>query len=160
MTSGFSRMREVFADQAAIELYGAEPFKRGLRGVVLNDRLFGGAIMPQLVTLVREGKYLTNVYAVAEGTRWDMAPDEAERIFVEAAAQRPSAFDSHPPLRDRLDYADRFVAARPTPSATDGAELLIGQFDDWGKRSTEISDLLTQTLFAAAQLRPTAAATT
>jgi len=156
MTSGFSRMREVYADQGAVARYGAEPFKGGLRGVVVNDQLFAGAIMPHLLGLVREGKYLTNVYAAADGARQGLAADEAERMFSEAAAQKRSAFDSHPSLPNRLAYADRFGIGSES-RGMGGTELLVERFADWGSRSTQLSDLLTHTLFAAAGAPPAAA---
>ena len=76
-------------------------------------------------------------------------------MFSEAAAQKPSAFDSHPSLPDRLTYADRFGTGSES-RGIGGTELLTERFADWGSRSTQLSDLLTHTLFAAAAARPEA----
>ncbi len=149
VTSGFSRMREVFADQAAVEQYGATPFKEGLRGVVVNDQLFGGVVMPRMIELAREGRYLSNLYLAADDARRSLGRDEIERLVDQAAAQKPSAFDSHPPLRDRLAYADRFGASSPSGVSLPGSVLLVDRFTDWGARSSQLSDLLTYSLFGA-----------
>lgn len=140
LTSGFSRMREVFADATAIERYGAEAFKAGLRTVVLNDALFGSRGLPALVSLVREGRDFRGIYDALGATRDGMPPEELGVLFQQATARRPSAFDSHPPVSDRLRYADRFPSA--TAASSTGDEPVTGCFQDWAQRSHQLATLL------------------
>jgi Zn-dependent protease with chaperone function len=154
VTSGFSRMREVFADQEAIGRYGAVPFETGLKTVVTNDQLFGSVVFPKLIELLREGKYFPNIYLTADDVRQGLTPAEIDQAIAAAAHQRPSAFDTHPALSDRLTYARRFEATAAAANDRHEDDLLAERFVDWAARSTELSDLLSHSLFAASQARP------
>jgi Zn-dependent protease with chaperone function len=99
VTSGFSRMREVFADAAAVRQYGATAFKGGLRTVVINDQLFITRGLPAMVAGLREGKAFVGIYDALGAVRTELPPAELAEVFQQVAARAPSAFDSHRPSR-------------------------------------------------------------
>jgi Zn-dependent protease with chaperone function len=145
LTSGFSRLREVCADQEAVERYGARAFVGGLVVVVVNERLFWGVVFPRMVELAGESQYLTDVNAVVAMARQRLSPQELERMVGEVAALRPSPFDSHPALGDRLAYAGRLSTASKARTE-EGAEPLVDRFADWAALSANLSLLLAGSL--------------
>lgn len=147
LTSGFSRLREVCADQEAVERYGARAFVGGLVGVVVNDRLFWGVVFPRVVELAGQGQYLADVNAVVAVARERLSQPELERMVGEASGHRPSPFDSHPALGDRLAYVRRFSDVRASETE-EGAEPLVDRFADWAARSGQLSELLAGGLLA------------
>src|SRR5687768_17848355 len=88
VTSGFSRTREVFADQTAIRLYGAAAFANGLRQVVANDTLFHSVCVPRMLNLAREDGALKDVYAELEHARHAAPPSAVAEIHYYTRAER------------------------------------------------------------------------
>jgi len=69
VTSGFSRMREVFADKTAIALYGYKNFTDGLMKVARNDFVFSSYFIPDMIKmLTEEGKVYTNLFHTMDQT--------------------------------------------------------------------------------------------
>jgi Zn-dependent protease with chaperone function len=150
VTTGFSRLREVLADVAAVETYGAEAFKGGLRTVMLNDSLFGQRGLPAMLTLAREGRQLADVYRAMEQTKAAMYPWDLEQAWDLAARGSASAFDSHPAVKDRLHYADVVVdRGQPIAPGVDQHEALWTWFADWSARCTQLTELLNSRLKTA-----------
>jgi Zn-dependent protease with chaperone function len=161
VTSGFSRMREVYADIEAVEQYGAVAFVEGLRTIVVNDWLFAREVYPHITAELKNGKYLSSIPAVVEGLRSNLTLPQVESIVASVASRPPSPFDSHPAVSARLSYAPRFeklgVREVPSESAESLATLpLTSQLENWDVRAGQVSELLSMSLYVALGYRPTA----
>ncbi len=144
-TSGFSRMREVFADKTAISLYGYKNFTDGLMKIARNDYVFSQYFTNKLIEMMREsGQVYTNIYQFMEETNQSLGKDgkkildnvESEILNEEKA----SKFDSHPLLRERLGYAKQFEVESKYKTEK---KLFSQAFKRWDTVSKEMSDLYT-----------------
>jgi Zn-dependent protease with chaperone function len=157
VTSGFSRMREVFADQSAIETYGPAAFKTGLQTVVVNDVLFASRGLPAMVQLASEGRQFDNVYEALHQVEDNMSSDDLDQLYAAAAGRPASAFDSHPRIQERLQYADRFAqlnASSASDSTPESAEPTLDRFSNWLERSRQLTGLLTGRLLPGLGVHP------
>jgi Zn-dependent protease with chaperone function len=147
VTSGFSRMREVFADQTAIRLYGAPAFVDGLRQVVANDTLFHSVCVPRMLNMAREDGALKDLYAELEHARCTAPASAVAEIHYHTRAERWARYDSHPPIGQRIAYAERLASAQPI--APQDERQLAELFSSWRRRATQLSELANARLFGA-----------
>lgn len=142
LTSGFSRMREVFADKTAINLYGYKNFTEGLMRVARNDYIFSNYFIGEIIKLLtQEKKIFNNIFDIMDkGLYQTVVPSEK---FVDNAIMKQdksSLFNSHPLLRERLSYASHFEkGSEHINNPSDVKDLFV----DWQKISKEMSDLYT-----------------
>ncbi|MCD6337045.1 MAG: M48 family metalloprotease [Candidatus Marinimicrobia bacterium] len=142
MTSGFSRMREVLADKTAIALFGYQNFTNGLMRVARNDYVFSSYFVPEMLKmLTEEGKMYTNIFQTMDQTYKSIKQNHLADIDKSILEQeKPSIFDSHPSLKDRMAYAKQFEVQ--PEHKTDNADFKT-LFKDWGNVSKNMSDLYT-----------------
>ncbi|OHA08240.1 MAG: hypothetical protein A3B37_03340 [Candidatus Sungbacteria bacterium RIFCSPLOWO2_01_FULL_59_16] len=142
VTSGFSRMREVFADKTAIALYGYKNFTNGLMRVARNDYVFSSYFVPDMLKmLTEEGKMYTNIFHTMDQTYKSIESNKLTDIDKSILDQEKSSmFDSHPLMKDRMSYAKHFEVEQK--HKTDTAEFKT-LFKDWDEVSKKISDLYT-----------------
>lgn len=148
VTSGFSRLREVFADRTAVALYGYESFTKGLMQVVRNDSAFSSDYVPNILDALQHNRTYENIYNTIE--------EDCKRMNDETVAQtaetilkseKASVFDSHPLTRERLIYAkhfDRNLNRLPE----DRAEIKT-LFSHWDEVTKKLSDLFTYSIAVA-----------
>lgn len=146
LTNGFSRIREVMADIAAMNLCGGRAFGQGLLKVATNDELFVKVVhakwVPKLLekekTIPNFSKTLDQAYT-SIGKR---ALDEIQAAIL-SRSQTHSVYDSHPALKVRLDYAKKFET---------GEEKYAGPvrelFEDWDRLNEKAAELYYQRLFS------------
>jgi Zn-dependent protease with chaperone function len=142
VTNGFSRMREVFADKTAIALYGYKNFTNGLMKVARNDYVFSSYFVPDMIKmLTQEGKIYTNLFHTMDQTYKSIEQSKLTDIDKSILDQeKPSMFDSHPLMKDRMAYAKHFeVDAKHATNNNDFKEL----FEKWDEVSKNMSDLYT-----------------
>lgn len=140
LTSSYSRLGEFAADERAVALYGAPAFCRGLQKVVVNDAAFYRVYFPKMIELASEGKYLVNLFSAIEET--PLEPTYAEALWEEQTCQAPARGDSHPPLKQRLDYAKAVDHSSPESEGSSGAFTAL--IEDWNDLSENLSNLLTE----------------
>lgn len=142
VTSGFSRMREVFADKTAIALYGGSNFTNGLMRVARNDHVFSSYFVPDMLKiLTEEGKMYTNIFQTMDQTYKSIESNKLVDIDKSILAQEKSSmFDSHPLLKDRMEYAKHFEVGQK--HKTEVAEFKT-LFKNWDEVSKNMSDLYT-----------------
>jgi Zn-dependent protease with chaperone function len=140
VTSGFSRVREVFADKTAIGLYGHQDFSNGLMKVARNDYIFSNHFVPDMSKkLAEEGKVYTNVFDTMDQTYKSIEANILAGIDRSILDQeKPSMFDSHPLMVDRLAYAKYFEEeAKHVTEQGDFKDLFL----KWDEVSKNMSDL-------------------
>jgi heat shock protein HtpX len=128
-TQLISRRQEYRADELACAVAGSSALMGGLRkiaGSAAAQQLYWRS---QVFPALEAGCRLP----IAEGfARFiaspGMAAATAAHVEKEIAGAKALAFDSHPPLRDRLAAAARFPG-RPLPEASDPAVTLIDGLD-------------------------------
>lgn len=147
MTSGFSRIREVLADKTAIALFGYQNFTNGLMRVARNDYVFSSYFVPEMLKmLTEEGKMYTNIFQTMDQTYKSIKQNHLTDIDKSILEQeKPSIFDSHPAMKDRLAYAKQFEVQ--PEHKTDNADFKT-LFKDWDNVSKNMSDLYTYYLAA------------
>jgi Zn-dependent protease with chaperone function len=138
VTSGFSRVREVMADIAALKLCGGKTFGQALLKEATNQALFSQVVQPKLlVELSRLGKKASNLSQSIE-TVCSSTEKSAMRDFQAALLSRAptrGAYDSHPPLKVRLGYASKFEQRDETLGGP-VQEL----FEDWKGLNERLTD--------------------
>lgn len=142
VTSGFSRMREVFADKTAIALYGYKNFTDGLMKVARNDYVFSSYFVPDMIKmLTEEGKMYTNLFHTMDQTYESIEQTKLTDIDKSILDQEKSSmFDSHPLMKDRMSYANHFeVNAKHATNNND----FKNEFVNWDEVSKSMSDLYT-----------------
>lgn len=142
MTSGFSRMREVLADKTAIALYGYKNFTNGLMRVARNDYVFSSYFVPDMLRMLTEdGKMYTNIFQTMDQTYKSIEHNHLTDIDKSILEQeKPSMFDSHPSLKDRMAYAKHFEVQ--PEHKTENADFKT-LFKNWNETSKNMSDLYT-----------------
>ena len=142
VTSGFSRMREVFADKTAISLYGYKNFTDGLMKVARNDYVFSSYFVPDMIKmLTEEGKTYTNLFHTMDQTYKSIEQTKLTDIDKSILDQEKSSmFDSHPLMKDRMSYAKHFeVNAKHATNNDDFKNVFV----NWDEVSKSMSDLYT-----------------
>jgi len=158
-TSGFSRFRELLADRRAILTYGSHAFYQGLLKVASNDLVFHRLIEPECMVAAAKGRSIPNLADYIDERHQNFSEDDFNVLKPEWTALTQSTsvrgFDSHPPLRLRLDYARALSVAssnfeRPvqsiftnwqalTTSATGLYQSLLAQVASAGASTTGVA---------------------
>ena len=138
ITSGFSRIGEVMADIMAMNLYGGKAFRNGLLKVVSNDAIFGEVVLESVRHFAQEGKVITNFSKFMKFAYDRLNESDIERIRSAVLSQNESrsAYDSHPSVKARLDYANRFGTV-----GEEHESLVYSLFDDWDKINEKVAEL-------------------
>jgi heat shock protein HtpX len=125
LTHGVSRQQEFAADELAASLVGAKPLSDALRtihvGAVLYPPYLRSEVSPVLSAGFRPG--------LASGFAMFLAAPAirkaaAEVVQEEIASGKADPFDSHPPLRDRVNALAAFGAAETTTGVSPATTLL------------------------------------
>jgi Zn-dependent protease with chaperone function len=129
VSHGASRLQEVLADRWAIRAYGSQAFISGFTRVVERSIYFDEHVQTTLRHVIEQSRPLPNLYrhepeaaqapqaakAEQDADASAAPPDRAERVRQEMERE-PSAYDSHPPPRQRLTWADAMAVERaPRP---------------------------------------------
>jgi Zn-dependent protease with chaperone function len=149
ITNGFSRIREVMADIHAMELYGGRSFSSGLLKVSINDAIFSEIIQREWVRkLLKEGKTISNFSKFMEAVMEAVYNLVDKKIINELISnllqqsESHGAYDSHPALKVRIDYAKKF--AEGDEKNTETASQL---FDNWDNINEKVAELYNLRLF-------------
>lgn len=142
VTAGFTRLREVAADDMAISLGGATAFRAGLARVAANGRLFADTVARYRAAGEGEGNWFAGLYGTYErAVLGQLAPGAGTALLATASPdERPTPWDSHPPLATRLAGAGAAVAVDEPPS--DAEDLLTSRFVDWTARAAALDAAL------------------
>jgi Zn-dependent protease with chaperone function len=133
LTIGFARIREILADEAARGLYGSKAFDDGLRRMVLNDALFNLMFSLRLRHYAAETPDVpARAFVALDREFRTISTHQLLVLWNETISQRPSFFDPHPPVQDRL----RRVAADPIPgeltmASSENDDLRIADLIGW-----------------------------
>jgi Zn-dependent protease with chaperone function len=146
LTNGFSRIREVMADVAAMTLCGGKAFGQGLLKVATNDELFVKVVHAKLVPkLLEKEKTIPNFSKTLDQAYTSIGKRALGEIqaAILSRSQTHSVYDSHPALKVRLDYAKKFET---------GKEKYAGPvrelFEDWDRLNEKAAELYYQRLFS------------
>ena len=138
ITSGFSRIGEVRADLMAMALYGGSAFSNGLLKVATNDAVFNELVQEGSRYFAKEGKVITNFSKFMEFAYDQLSTSDIERIrsLMLSQDESGSTYDSHPSLKTRLDYANRFYTI-----GEEQGDLVYSLFDSWDRINETIAKL-------------------
>ena len=139
ITNGFSRIREVMADIMAMRLYGGKAFGNGLLKVATNDFVFSEIIQSKWIPeLLKEEKTISNFSKFMEIVFKGLEKKDVDELQnnILSSKQIHSAYDSHPALKMRIDYAKKFDDVQKQDKKPIG-EL----FDDWDEINKRVADL-------------------
>lgn len=139
ITNGFSRIREVMADIMAMRLYGGKAFGNGLLKVATNDLVFSEIIQSKWVPeLLKEEKTISNFSKFMEIVYKGLEKKDVAELQnnILSSKQIHSAYDSHPALKMRIDYAKKFGDESEKDSKPVG-EL----FDNWDEINKKVAEL-------------------
>ena len=124
-----SRQQEYEADRAAHEIVGREPAAESLLAIELQARYLHELFWP---TVWRRAAHAASpaeerpYRAMQRALQGATAHTKARSWLKEALKRLPDLADTHPCLRDRLDFAD--VPARlPAPVQLSAAQALLGE---------------------------------
>lgn len=133
VTGGFSRMGEVSADSRALTHYGKGAFSSGLTKISYNDYVFSQIIETQLLKLAyQEGKVINSIQNFIPEAHRILAKEGKSAIELELQQNdKESPGDSHPPLRRRLQFAEKFSDSTSPTSDGDVMDIINdnGLFD-------------------------------
>jgi len=128
ISQGASRLQEVLADRWAIQAYGTAGFVDGYRHVVARSVQFHRQLDATLEEVVDGRRALPNLYQYRPEP--GRVPEAELAAAVEAElARAPSAYDSHPAPRQRLEWATALAVAREVAPEDDAPiwELFDGR---------------------------------
>jgi Zn-dependent protease with chaperone function len=154
VTSGFSRLREVMADQKAIQLCGSSAFRNALLKVGLNDLVFEEAIQRGYArSVLRGGAVASNCSGLIHTFYTNAEPATLRRMQRALLLQeKPETYDSHPPVQMRLDYAAQMADSAAGSAAPVGStEPVAVLFDEWDSIHEQMTDRLNRRLLAYAE---------
>jgi len=139
ITNGFSRIREVVADIMAMRMYGGRTFGNGLLKVATNDVVFNEIIQSEWVPkLLKEEKIISNFSKSMEVIFGGLEKKDIDNIqnSLLSKSQVHGNYDSHPALKIRIDYANKFE------DITERDINPVGQlFDDWDEINKKVAEL-------------------
>ena len=139
ITNGFSRIREVMADIMAMRLYGGKAFGNGLLKVVTNDLIFSEIIQSKLVPeLLKEERTISNFSKFMEIVYKKLEKKDVAELQnnILSNKQIHSAYDSHPALKIRIDYAKKFGDESEKDS-----KPVVEFFDNWDEINKKVAEL-------------------
>lgn len=135
VTQAISRQQELLADEWSVRVAGKTAHLTGLRQESLHGASFGLFLQSEVQPLASVGVAPRNVFEgfrrFGESSTFRKLEPVLQASLGEA---RGDAFDSHPPLPERLAWAealpwpDQPVDATPGTSLLDGAEALEAHF--------------------------------
>jgi len=150
LTNAFSRIGEVKADIMAMQLCGGKALRNGLLKVSVNDTIFRDIIQARYVPeLLKEGKMISNFSTLIEMILSEVDKktiDELQRGILEMS-QSDNIYDSHPALRTRINYSEKFDDKEEREGKGSVREL----FDDWEKTSEKVTELYYLRILAYSQ---------
>lgn len=116
ISQGASRLQEVLADRWAAYAYGSDAFVAGLRHVIAATVRFDARANLTLNEIVERRAPLANFYRFVPA----QAADEGaiEDAIEQELTREPTAYDSHPAPRDRIEWVSALAArgeGEPTP---------------------------------------------
>jgi len=115
ISQGASRLQEVLADRWAIKAYGSEAFIAGYKHVVARSVEFDHGVNSTIKEVIEKDRPLPNLYRYEPETKHFTEADLATEIETEMARE-PTAYDSHPSPKQRLEWAKQLAVARaPQP---------------------------------------------
>jgi heat shock protein HtpX len=119
------RKNEFRADEIAALLAGSEPLSKGLRTIHRADPLWAAYWHSEVSPVIKHG----SIPPLCEGfTRFLAAPHIAALadtiISQEIAEPKSEPFDSHPPLKQRLEALEKTPSPDLTPDASPALSLL------------------------------------
>jgi Zn-dependent protease with chaperone function/tetratricopeptide (TPR) repeat protein len=147
VSHGASRLQEVLADRWAVRAYGSQAFIAGFTHVVERSVLFDRHLQSTLHDAIDHKRALPNLYRPEPGPAGkgddataaatvDASDDPAELVRKEMERE-PSAYDSHPPPRQRLARAAAMAVERaPEPGDDLPAWDLFADRDALERRMT------------------------
>lgn len=135
-----SRQQEYEADRAAHRIVGTRPAAEGLQAIEVQARFLNDEFWPELwrraatsPSPAGEQPYRALHRAMPQSLRHPKA-----RAWLNDGLKRlPDSTDTHPSLRDRLEFAE-VKPGLPRPAEPSAAEALLGDaLDDWIRRIDE-----------------------
>lgn len=141
LAAGFSRSREFLADRRAALAYGKEPFISGLTKVSLESVMFSGISIQNIRSELSQGRAYLNVFDAQRQFRDQPEMTEPTRKLLEDMhSAKPTWFDSHPTLRERVEAVRSLADARETRDETSAADLI----DSLPVLEEQLTELLTE----------------
>lgn len=130
ITASISRQQELTADEWSVRLAGRTAHVTGLRQEALHGASFGVFFDHEVAPLARAGVLPRNVFEgyrrFAASSGFARMEPELRKMLSERAAD---PFDSHPPLEDRIAYAESLALPDLPMDETPGLALLERQAD-------------------------------
>jgi Zn-dependent protease with chaperone function len=111
VSQGASRLQEVLADRWAIQAYGTAGFVAGYRHVVARSVQFDHMVNATIKEVVDTKRPLPNLYQYRPHSGGISQGDLATAIDKEMTRE-PSAYDSHPSPRQRIELAELLAVER------------------------------------------------
>lgn len=149
ITKAFSRMGEVKADIRAMQMYGGKVFRNGLHKVSSNDTIFSEIIQPKYIAeLMNKGKTTSNISKYFELIISDTDKKTIDLINKEMLETNQShgIYDSHPALKTRIDYSEKFG------NTEENEKEFVGKlFDNWDKINEKVTEIYNLSLIAYLQ---------
>jgi Zn-dependent protease with chaperone function len=144
LATGFSRSREFLADRRAVETYGKQAFVSGLAKISVDGMLFESAMHANIRRLLGEGKAFANAFDAFRQWRdgSDMA-ESRERLLEHLRQTKPTWFDSHPTLSERLAAVAGFPETEPPGETGPAVEMLA----DPQAVEAELTEVLTACIY-------------
>jgi len=139
ITNAFSRIGEVKADIRAMQLYGGKAFRNGLLKVSTNDTIFSEIIQAKHIPeLLKEGKTISNFSKFTELILSDVDKKTIDKIQagILEMSQSHSIYDSHPALKIRIDYSEKFDNKEEKEK-----DFVDKLFDNWDKINEKVAEL-------------------
>ncbi len=140
MTSGFSKVREVYADKTAISLYGHRHFSEALLKIAKNDVIFFNYYLPERVARVQQDRMsdrqlFCNIEMAFQSIEKSMSSNIEAAIFEEQAT---GMYHTHPPLKSRLSYAIHFDEKVQVEDQNASFRTVFNSWDEISKILSEV----------------------
>jgi Zn-dependent protease with chaperone function len=146
-TAGFSRLNEVRADIAAVELYGPDALANGLTRIYTNDRVFRGVAEPRyLENFNRHGTRFPSMCDLMAREQRLLGADGWDSYRREAESQLAlqHEYETHPPMGIRLQYARRWA-----PATQPDERPVTVLFDDWDALDQQAAKVYNEAILEA-----------
>jgi Zn-dependent protease with chaperone function len=137
VSQGASRLQEVLADRWAALAYGSQAFAQGLTHVIAASVRFDARAQATLNEALKEKRPLVNLYRHRPAGEEAMQGEITDAIESAMTAE-PSAFDSHPPPRQRLEWVEALGATGEDATSEDRLDAweLLSHRDDLEQEMT------------------------
>jgi len=148
LSAGFSRSREFLADRRAVFAYGKGAFTSGLTKAEVDGVLFESTAYREVSRLLTLGQAYSNIFAAFRAFRDQPEIATArESLTGELRQKRPTWFDTHPTLSERLAAVNELPDLPVSQDSSSAMELLR----DAESVESELTELLTSRIYAAAE---------